>query len=310
MGWKSDFEQSNLNHSDPNPWLVLYLDRSLPIHDGAKRALLAGHNTWSRRLLLPVVRPLARLSIVLVQLLRLLIPERWHSSRILHRTIYWGLRYFVRADANYLILRHFNIGTELLQFIADNVGGVEIGSTRPLRPRELADLLDDAFLVHDLNIYNFIGDLNSQLAEQGREILPATELDFSAISDGDFDLEPGGQYATSVLDLQTAIELYTPLYALFLSDHDFWRASNSLQLDETISIYIGKLLNDSTALSLVNNRHPMVPHTTLQAGFRLMLHGLDAEILHGYLRQLKRAGQSGAAEQVSDEGREHAVAGT
>ncbi|WP_237059295.1 DUF6999 family protein [Microbulbifer sediminum] len=309
MGWNSDFEQSSLNHTDPNPWLVLYLDRSLPIHDRAKRALLAGHNTWSRRLLLPLVRPLARLSIVLVQLLRLLIPERWHSSWVLHRTIYWGLRYFVRADANYLILRHFNIGTELLQFIADNVGGVAISSTRPLRPRKLEDLLDDTFLIHDLNIYNFIGELSQQLADQGREIQPPASLDFSAISDGDFDLEPGGRYATSVLDLQTAIELYTPLYALFLSDHDFWRASNSLQLDETISIYIGKLLNDPTALSLVSNRHPMVPHTTLQAGFRLMLHGLDAEILHGYLRELKRAGrQQVAQEPAPAERREQGVA--
>ena len=34
----------------------------------------------------------------------------------------------------------------------------------------------------------------------------------------------------NVLDLQTAIEIYTPLFALFLSDHDFWRSSNSLQL--------------------------------------------------------------------------------
>lgn len=287
MGWKSDFENERIDRRDPNPWLALYLDRSLPIHEPAKKALLAGNNTWSRRLLLPVVRPLARLSIVLVQLLRIVVPERWNSSRLLHKTIYWGLKYFVRRDANYLILRHFHIGTELLKFIADNIDGVSIESTRPLRPKNLRDLLDDTFLIHDLNIYNFIAELNEQLRRDNRDIAAAGQLDFSAISDGEFDLEPGGEHATNVLDLQTAIEMYTPLYALFLSDHDFWRASNSLQLDETISIYIGKLLNDGMALSLVSNRHPMVPNTTLQAGFRLMLHGLDAELLHGYLRKLK-----------------------
>ena len=42
-----------------------------------------------------------------------------------------------------------------------------------------------------------------------------------------------------VLDLQTAIEIYTPLFALFLPDRDFWRSSNSLQLDETIALYVG-----------------------------------------------------------------------
>lgn len=287
MSWNSDFEQGTINRRDPNPWLALYLDRSLPINEGAKRALLAGHNTWSRRLLLPVVRPLARLSIVLVQLLRIAIPERWNSSKILHRTIYWGLKYFVRPDANYLILRHFNIGTELLQFIADNIDGVEIESTRPLRPRRLEDLVDDTFLIHDLNIYNFVAELSQKLREENREIEPPGQLDFSAISSAEFELDPGEAHFTNVIDLHTAIELYTPLYALFLSDHDFWRASNSLQLDETVSIYIGRLLNDGTALSLVSNRHPMVPHSTLQAGFRLMLHGLDAELLHGYLRNLK-----------------------
>ncbi|MCQ3828721.1 hypothetical protein HXX02_04640 [Microbulbifer elongatus] len=291
MSWNSDFEQERIDRRDPNPWLALYLDRSLPIHEPAKKALLAGNNTWSRRLLLPVVRPLARLSIVLVQLLRIVMPERWNSSRLLHKTIYWGLKYFVRRDANYLILRHFNIGTELLQFVADNIDGVRIDSTSPLRPKALRDLLNDTFLIHDLNIYNFIAELNEQLRQQNRDITAPQQLDFSAITDGEFDLYPGGEHVTNVLDLQTAIEMYTPLYALFLSDHDFWRASNSLQLDETISIYIGKLLNDGMALSLVSNRHPMVPHSTLQAGFRLMLHGLDAELLHGYLRSLKQAAQ-------------------
>ncbi|WP_105102249.1 DUF6999 family protein [Microbulbifer pacificus] len=295
MSWNSDFEQERIDRRDPNPWLALYLDRSLPIHEPAKKALLAGNNTWSRRLLLPVVRPLARLSIVLVQLLRIVIPERWNSSRLLHKTIYWGLKYFVRRDANYLILRHFNIGSELLQFIADNIHGVRIESTKPLRPKNLRDLLDDTFLIHDLNIYNFIAELNEQLRRENRDITAAERLDFSAITDGEFELQPGGDHFTNVIDLQTAIEMYTPLYALFLSDHDFWRASNSLQLDETIAIYIGKLLNDGMALSLVSNRHPMVPHSTLQAGFRLMLHGLDAELLHGYLRSLKRAALPRAA---------------
>ncbi|MFC6634213.1 DUF6999 family protein [Microbulbifer taiwanensis] len=299
MSWNTDFEKEAINTRDPNPWLALYLDRSLPIHEPAKRALLAGNNTWSRRLLLPLVRPLARLSIVLVQLLRIVIPERWNSSRILHRTIYWGLKYFVRRDANYLILRHFNIGTELLQFIADNIDGVHIESTQPLRPKSLEDLLNDTFLIHDLNIYNFIAELNQKLRASDRDIVAVDKLNFDAITDGEFDLDPGVSHVTNVIDLQTAIEMYTPLYALFLSDHDFWRASNSLQLDETVSIYIGKLLNDTTALSLVSNRHPMVPHSTLQAGFRLMLHGLDAELLHGYLRSLKAAAKksgSGASE--------------
>jgi hypothetical protein len=38
---------------------------------------------------------------------------------------------------------------------------------------------------------------------------------------------------------------------------------------------------------LVNNKHPMVPLSTMEAGFRLMLHGLDAENLYGFVKFMK-----------------------
>ena len=91
----------------------------------------------------------------------------------------------------------------------------------------------------------------------------------------------------NVIDLQTAIELYTPAYAMLLTDRDFWRATNSLQLDETIGLYVARLTGEEKHLAMVVNGHPLVPHSTLRAGFRLVLHGLSTELLHGFLRELK-----------------------
>lgn len=71
-----------------------------------------------------------------------------------------------------------------------------------------------------------------------------------------------------MIDLETAIETYTPLYQLFLTDSHFWRACNSLQLDETVAIYTSRLMGDPSYVSLVNNKHPLVPMSTLQAGYR------------------------------------------
>jgi hypothetical protein len=88
---------------------------------------------------------------------------------------------------------------------------------------------------------------------------------------------------TNVLDLRSAIELFTPFYQFFLTANDFVRASNSLQLDETIAIYASRLLNTPAHLGLVNNKHPMVPETTYTAAYRLVLHGLSAETLHRIL---------------------------
>jgi hypothetical protein len=271
---------------DPSPWLALYLDQSIPIDDSAKAALLRCQDSFSRRALLPIIRPLARLSIILVQLLRLLLPKRLSSSYLLHRTIYHGLKYFVMPEANYLILRHFNIGSEILAFIKDNVPDTDVESSS-LRPQRLEDLLDDTFLKHDLNIFNFIIQLNASLWAQGREIQHRKDLNFQAISETPLHWNAPPRRWHHCIDVHTAIEFYTPLYGLFLSDHDFWRASNSLQLDETIALYIARIVGSAEYLALVNNKHPLVPISTLAAGQRLMIHGLGSEMLHGYLRRLK-----------------------
>jgi hypothetical protein len=39
---------------------------------------------------------------------------------------------------------------------------------------------------------------------------------------------------------------------------------------------------------LVNNKHPLVPMSTLRAGYRLVLHGLSTEMLHALLMDLKQ----------------------
>jgi hypothetical protein len=287
------FDPAAHDPNDPDPWLALYLDDSLPFDDQAKQALLSGNDSYSRRFLLPAVRPLVFLFHLAVLVFRRFFLRWPQSSKRLHGLIYWGLKTFATPEANLLILRHFHIGTEILSFIKDNVPGLEI-ETMPLRPRSLADLKDNVFLQHDLNIYNFIISMNKSLRERQISIETPEKIDFSSISDGGFEFDAFPAKWTNFIDVQTAIEFYTPVYALFLSRHDFVRAVNSLQLDETMGVYLARILGSGYHLSLINNHHPMVPLSTFQAGFRLMMHGYDAEALHGYLRAAKRAQASGA----------------
>lgn len=287
------FDAARFDARDPDPWLALYLDQSLPIDDGAKRALLLGNRSVSRRWLFPVARPFIMGFFLLVKLLRVISPNRPNLNRALHELIHWGLKTFASPEANTLILRHFNIGTEILAFIKANAGPVEVASW-PLRPRCLADLRDNVFLQHDLNIFNFIIELNASLRAQGRDLSPVARPDFSMISD-EFPLAPLPQGALNVIDVQTAVEAYTPLYALFLPRADFIRAANSLQLDEVVAVAIAKILGTDYHLAFIQNGHPLVPLSTLQAGFRLMMHGLDCEALHAWLRTLKHRQAEGLA---------------
>jgi hypothetical protein len=52
------------------------------------------------------------------------------------------------------------------------------------------------------------------------------------------------------------------------------------------------VVSELEADSLVNNKHPLIPLSTLQAGYRLLLHGLAAECLHATLVHLKRQTQA------------------
>jgi hypothetical protein len=288
--WTTPFENAKHDPRDPDPFVAMWLDRSIPIDDQAKAATIVGMRSRFRQFVLPFIRPVMRITVVLFTIVKSVLP--WTAApRFLHWLIYVGLKHFVKRQANWLILRHFHIGTEILAFIRSNIPDVAV-SADPLKPRTLADLKDNVFLRHDLNLFNFVIELNTELRKQDRVIEKPATVDFSAITDGDFPIEPLPDTWHHVVDLESAIELFTPVYQLFLTDADFWRASNSLQLDETIAIYSGTILGSHEASWLVNNKHPLVPLMTLKAGFRLMLHGLSAEALHYRLRQFKRRAAS------------------
>ena len=274
--------------ADPDPWLALNLDQTLPIHPVAKAALLRDTGSTSRQFLMPLVRPFARLTIILAQIVHTISPRWPHAPKLLHKLIAWGMKRFLSPDANTLILRHFSLGSQILAFIAANAAPGFKPDLKPMRPRKIDDVRDLLFLHHDLNIYNFIIQLNQELARRGDKVRRVEKIDFSAIEET-IELEPMPTGRLNVIDVATAIELYTPAYAMFLTDRDFWRATNSLQLDETIGLYAARITGEEKHLALINNRHPMVPLSTLAAGSRLMLHGLASEVLHGLLLELKRS---------------------
>ncbi len=291
-----DFLARDYDPRDPDPWLAMYLDQSTPIAEEVKRAWLSDSSSRSRQFVLPFVRPFARTLIVLFQVIKLFMPKV-AFSRALHRLLAWGMANFIRPEANWLILRHFHLGSQALEFIARN-SPVPV-ATNPLKPEKIDDVREDLFLIHDLNLFNFVIRLNKALRENDRELAPVAHPDFSMIVEPPLRLADMPNRRRNFLDLQSSIELFTPIYQLLLTDSDFWRATNSLQLDETIGIYVATLMGARDHLILVNNRHPLVPQSTLRAGFRLVLHGLSTEMLHAFLAEQKEK-QSASAEATPD----------
>lgn len=292
------FDSRSHDPDDPDPWMALYLDQSTPLGDETKRLWLLNVQSPCRQFVLPLVRPVARLFVVAIQAIKTVTPRRLSASSVLHKVVRWGLSWFVSPSANLLILRHFHVGSEILDFIARNVPAADL-PLDPLRPRTLAALEDHLFVRHDLNLFNFVIRLGRQVREGSARIERSPWPDFDGITDGPFDIDPMPDRWTNALDLETAIEMFTPIYQLLLTDTAFWRASNSLQLDETIGLYAATILGTPEHLILVNNKHPLVPESTLRAGHRLVLHGLAAEMLHAILRAKKR--EQAAVARIRDE---------
>lgn len=290
MSSKLSFNKSDHNDADPNPWLALYLDTSIPINDTTKKALMLDNNSRSARLLMPMVRLWSQVVMFFIHVLKFVFPKFLNSSKWLHRILSWGLKHFVSPSANLLIFRHFHVGSEILEFIANNINGIEL-KTSPLKPYDFEDVKDDLFLDHDLNLYNFVIKLNSELKDKNIVLEKVNNLNLEMITEDQFNHISFPNKWTNILDLRSAIELFTPFYQLFLSSNDFIRASNSLQLDETIAIYSAKILGTPAHLGLVNNKHPMVPQSTFSVAYNLVLHGLAAETLHEIL-VLKKQGRA------------------
>ncbi len=277
---------NNHDSRDPNPWLAMYLDSSIPINKRTKQALMRDNNSKSAMYLLPFIHLWSMIAMFFIHVFKFFFPKLFNSSRILHKILSWGLKNFVSKDANLLIFRHFHVGSEILEFVAGNIEGVQM-ELSPLKPKDFEAVKDDLFLKHDLNLYNFIIRLNSQLQEKKIGIKATKKVNLDMISTDQFDHIEFPDRWTNILDLRSAIELFTPFYQLFLTANDFVRASNSLQLDETLAIYTAQILGTPGHLGLVNNKHPMVPATTYSAAYRLVLHGLAAETLHEILVNLK-----------------------
>ena len=271
---------------DPNPWLAMYLDSSIPMNDKAKQALVLDNDSRSGKWLMPFIIVWSKITIFFIHIFKFFFPRILNSSKVLHRMLAWGLRRWVSPEANLLIFRHFHCGSEIVEFVAANIDSVET-KTVPLKPYDFEDVKDDLFLNHDLNLYNFIINLNREMTEKGIQITEKNDIDLSMISTNGFKMIDFPRGWTNILDLRSAIEVFTPFYQLFLTKNDFYRASNSLQLDETIGIYSAKILGSPAHLGLLNNKHPLVPQSTYGASYRLVLHGLASEELHAILVQTK-----------------------
>src|SRR5260370_31747960 len=150
------------------------------------------------------------------------VPVRFCAHATMVRMCLWFLRRFVSPTAVRLLIRHFIVETNLLNFCVRNAGLAGVAEVS-LRPVTLADLGNHAVIEHDLNVYRVLLALGSRPAD----------LDFGMLTIPKIHPEPQARRLLQ-LDIQTALCLMNIPFAPCLPPAQYRRAGGSTRLGNAL----------------------------------------------------------------------------
>ena len=260
--------------SDPSMWEAIYADPSIPLDRSLVRMIIKDQRRVSRRWLYPVARIVSRILVAVLSTIKRLIPGRWMSLGTMDALCLWFLRRFVAPDAVELLIRHFVVETNLVNFIIRNTPANIEPVT--LRPTTLAGLGDNAVIEHDVNVYDVL------IALEGVDVEAPDRLDFSQLDVPPLDPERRRPRLLR-LDIQTALCLMNIPFCIALSLEEFRRAIHSLRFDDSFLEILAALTKDETyrhwkmgGLSLWMDTNVDVPQLVYR-------HALVCEYAHAHL---------------------------
>ena len=269
---------------DPSVWDTLYLDSAIPADAQAKAYMVKDLQSWSRNYLLMPIKVIANIGLGTIMTIKRLLPFQFRSYWLMHRMAVWFLNTFTTPEACYLIVRHLGIGSNIINFLVDN-GPDPTLPRSDLYPRTVEDLADNAFLEHDLILYNFVLDYHAAQQRHPHWLTAVQQrgLTYRSIRPIELDIDMSQRGWLQVLDMESALELFKICYSLCVTSDEFHRAVVSLQFDESFGLYFSKLTGDYDWNHVITNRSPLAPNSPFAAAHNLLLHGILSEYLHRYL---------------------------
>lgn len=266
--------------SDPPMWDAMIADPAMPLEPEVARMVTDDQRQWTRTWLYPVMRPISRVLAVLIVILKRLTPVRWTAHRLMDRLCLWFLRRFVSPLAVELLIRHFVIETNLLNFIVRNTAtGIEPVA---LRPVNLAGLGDRAVIEHDINVYEVLAAL---------DMTPAGPLDFSDLDMPALDPEPH-RFRLLRLDIQTALCLMNLPFAACLTPDEYRRAVHSMRFDDSILSILAEVTGDPAFLRWCNGDLSIRADSNTDVPHAVYRHAVVCEYAHAHLVRLARQDMS------------------
>jgi hypothetical protein len=269
-------------------------DPTIPVDSGTLRLIISDQRRPSRALLYPWVRVLSRVAVTLIVVGKRLCPVRFAAHATMDRLCLWFLRRFVSPDAVTLLIRHFIVETNLLNFCAANAR-LPRAAAVTLRPVTLSDLGNRAVIEHDLNVYRVLFDLGRARGPAR----PRDDLDFGMLEVPEIDPEHGTRRLLN-LDIQTALCLMNIPFAFCLTPAEYRRAVHSLRLDTSLLTVLASLTGDDAFFRWRSALPPVRVDSNVDVPAAVYEHALICEFALARLGQLR---DSAAASARSSRGR-------
>ena len=173
------------DRNNPTIWEAMRVDPTLHVPFDSREIQMRDQQRWTRYFVRPVIRVVAMVVIHLALFLKRLVPFKLGSEGVLN---WLGPRFMRRCaspEALALVLRHFVVESNLINFVARNSGADDVAevSLRPVRAQDLADDHGlNAVVRHDANIFNLVIDLGESPTADITTTRPAADLDFSMLT--------------------------------------------------------------------------------------------------------------------------------
>lgn len=263
--------------SDPSMWEAIYSDPSVPLDRGLVRQIINDQRRWSRRWLHPIARVISRVVVGAISVVKRVLPFRWMKLSTMDTLCVWFLRNYVAPDAVELLIRHFVVETNLVNFIIRNTDSSMDLVT--LRPTALSGLGDNAVVEHDVNVYDVL------IALDAVPIVRRENLDFSDLDIPRLDAERLRRRRLR-LDIQTALCFMNIPFSMALTLEEYRRAVHSMRFDDSFLEILAVLTGDDTfrhwklaGMSLWMDSNVDVPRMVYR-------HALVCEYAHAHLVKL------------------------
>jgi len=259
-------------------------DDSLPLDAATKEYWVKDLQNPLRIIVLPTLRILLTITLHLTYYLKRLLPIQWKAHGFLQWQICFFMKYFVRPEANILILRHFQAESNLLNFVIDNSGkeGVE---PVLIYPKMIRDLMVQTFVHHDQGVLMTMRDL--EVPDRSNWPIKKGDLEWTNWNPVRVDYSVDRKKWTQFLDFETAHELFKTSFCFWLTSKEYEAAINSFQFDHSVGLLIDDIVGAAHFADIAYNRFPMIIVGPTGLSYRFLMHGFFVEHVHAHLERMR-----------------------